>query len=233
MLQAVVGLSDVSVRSIMIPRVDILAVSVGDDHAAIRSTIAQSRKTKIPIYDRDIDDVRGVLYARDLHLHPDRPLARLVRPIGFVPEQANLIQVIRHFRKTHTQMALVVDEYGGVAGLVSLEDVLEVIVGDLPGGDHSEPPLAETIDQNTYRLSGRLRVREWASLFGITPADKQVDTLGGLVTARLGRFPRVGDSVRTGNLTLTVESMRGRRVHRLLLERDSERSNRPEGGITA
>jgi CBS domain containing-hemolysin-like protein len=99
--------------------------------------------------------------------------------------------------------------------------VLEEIVGDLP---REEPPdagtLAEQIDENTYRLAGRASVRAWCSLWGIAPAREPADTLGGWVTARLGRLPRVGDTVRTGNLTLTVESVQRRRVDRLILKRD-------------
>lgn len=219
MLQAVVGLADVNVRSVLVPRVDMIAVSLGDEREAIRDRFEQSGKTKLPVFDRDLDDVRGLLYARDFHLNPERSVEQLLRPVTFVPEQANLIQVIRHFRLTHTQLAIVVDEYGGVAGLVTLEDVLEEIVGDLRGPAEEEQPLAQALDDNTYRLSGQLGVRDWASLFGITAVDADVDTLGGLITARLGRLPRVGDCVRTGNLTITVESLRGRRVGTLILHR--------------
>ncbi|MBN1512682.1 MAG: HlyC/CorC family transporter [Phycisphaerae bacterium] len=219
MLQAVVGLADVNVRSVLVPRVDMIAVSLGDEREAIRDRFEQSGKTKLPVFDRDLDDVRGLLYARDFHLNPERSVEQLLRPVAFVPEQANLIQVIRHFRLTHTQLAIVVDEYGGVAGLVTLEDVLEEIVGDLRGPAEEEQPLAQALDDNTYRLSGQLGVRDWASLFGITAVDADVDTLGGLITARLGRLPRVGDCVRTGNLTITVESLRGRRVGTLILHR--------------
>lgn len=222
MLQAVVGLADVNVRSVLVPRVDMIAVSLGDNRETIQNRFAQSGKTKLPVFDRDVDDVRGLLYARDFHLNPDRSVEQLLRSVTFVPEQANLIQVIRHFRMTHTQLAMVVDEYGGVAGLVTLEDVLEEIVGDLRGPANEEQPLAQTLDDNTYRLSGQLGVRDWASLFGITAIEADVDTLGGLITARLGRLPRVGDSVRTGNLTLTVESLRGRRVGTLILHRATE-----------
>jgi CBS domain containing-hemolysin-like protein len=219
MLQAVVGLADVNVRSVLVPRVDIIAVSLGDDREAVHRRFEQSGKTKLPVVDHNLDDVRGLLYARDFHLSPDRSVEQLLRPVTFVPEQASLIQVIRHFRLTHTQLAMVVDEYGGVAGLVTLEDVLEEIVGDLRGPADEERPLAETLDDNTYRLSGQLGVRDWASLFGIPPIEADVDTLGGLITARLGRLARVGDCVRTGNLTLTVESLRGRRVGTLILHR--------------
>jgi putative hemolysin len=220
MLQAVVGLADVSVRAVMVPRVEILAIRLHDDPQAIRSRFAESGKTKLPVCGRDLDDVKGLLYARDYYLGPDLPLSRLLRRVDFVPEQADLIQLIHYFRQRHSQLAVVVDEYGGVAGLVSLEDVLEEIVGDLPGSDHGDVPPAERLDENTYRLSGRISVREWSGLFEVPASHIQVDTLSGLVAARLGRLPHVGDTVRTGNLTLTVESMRRRRIDRLILRRE-------------
>ena len=231
MLQAVVGLADVNIRSVMVPRVEIIAASLADHPDTICARFEQSQKAKLPIYDKDLDDVRGLLYARDFHLHRDRPVSSLLRAVDFVPEQANLIQVTRHFRENHSQLAMVVDEFGGVAGLVTLEDVLEEIVGDLPGGDRPDTPLAEPIDENTYRLSGRLSVRVWATLFGFTPADKQVDTLGGLVTAWLGRLPRVGDTVRTGNLVLTGDCVRRRRIDRLVLRREIAAVPGPSAGI--
>lgn len=221
MLQAVIVLGDVTVRSIMVPRVDVSAVSIHDNRQTIRRRFEATRRSRLLVYGKDLDDVRGLLDARDFYLRPDDSIARLTRPVHFVPEQADLIQLIRHFRETQTPVAVVVDEHGGMAGWVTLSDVLEEIVGDLPSEEPPEAgPLAEPIDENTYRLSGRVSVRAWCSLLGVSPTREPADTLGGWVTARLGRLPRVGDAVRTGNLTLTVESVQRRRVDRLVLKRD-------------
>jgi putative hemolysin len=228
MLQAVVSLADVNVRAVMVPRVDVVALSIEDSADTVRRRFAASRRTKLPVYCRHLDDVRGLLYARDFYLRPEAPIVKLLRPVDFIPEQATLIQVIRNFRSRHTQLAIVVDEYGGMAGLVTLEDVLEEIVGDLPGSDRPSRPLAEAIDANTYRVSGRLGVRRWASLFGLSSSDTSVDTLGGLVTARLGRLPRPGDLVRAGQLTLTVARMERRRVEELILRHESPADGQPD-----
>jgi len=216
MLQTVVALPEISVRSIMVPRVQIVAVAADEERAEIAATFARTGLTKLPVYGRDLDDVRGLLYARDLYLNPEEPIQRHLRPVHYVPELINLLQLVRHFRRTRTQLAIVVDEYGGVAGLVSLEDVLEEIVGDLDtrGPQSSE---VERIDERSYRLPGSMNVRPWRHLLGITDQLTDVDTFGGVCIAALGRLPRVGDVVRFGNLSLTVERLDRRRVDRVVL----------------
>jgi putative hemolysin len=221
MLQAVVGLSDVSVRDIMTPRVDIRSISIDADRESALRVIEQSGRRRLPVYGRDLDDIRGVLHTKDLFLNPDAPIRSLVHRVRFFPEQANLMQLLRYFRQERIQLAIVVDEFGGTAGLVSIEDVVKWIMGDLP--DHQEMRSvapADRIDENTYRLSGDLSVRVWADRFGVTEVDRDVDTIGGLILARLGRMPKVGDQIRIRNLTLTVESIRRRRIERVLLQRE-------------
>jgi CBS domain containing-hemolysin-like protein len=153
----------------------------------------------------------------------------LVRRAHFVPEQANLIQLLRYFRTEGMGMVIVVDEYGGTAGLVTLEDVVEWVVGDLPDTDRQRPAVpTERIDESTYRLSGDLSVRLWADRFGGGEIDRHIDTVAGLILAKLGRLPRTGDSVRIRNLTLTVEAMQRRRIERVLLQCTANDVNDPE-----
>jgi len=139
-----------------------------------------------------------------------------------VPEQANLIQVLRHFRQQHIQFAVVVDEYGGTAGVVAVEDVVAWLMGEVPEaeeGDH--PPATEMIDPDTYRLAGGLSARLLADRFNIGDMQRHIDTVGGIMLAKLGRLPKRGDSITIGNLTLTVEDMRDRRITRIILHRDN------------
>ena len=223
MLQAIVALDRASVREVMTPRVDLHWIRIDDDPAAVSRTMRESGRRKLPVCGRNLDDLRGVLYARDLLLNPKSPIRTLVRPIHFVPEQANLVQVIRHFREEAVRFAVAVDEYGGTAGLVSIRDVAGRIVGDLPTGQDAPglpTALAERIDENTYRLWGDLSVRIWADHFGVGEIDRHIHTLAGLILARLGRLPQAGDSVRIRNLTLTVESLNNRRIERVLLRRE-------------
>jgi len=230
MLQAVVALPEVRVRSIMVPRVDIQAVGLHEPVEAVRSRLAETRLTKLPVYRSDLDDIAGVIFARDLYLNPEKRWVELLRPARYVPEQINLLQLLEHFRQYGHQLAVVVDEYGGTAGIVAMEDVLEQIVGDLQetGEAPADAPI-EVIDADTYRLAGDLNVREWASHFGIGQVDSRIDTLGGLVLTILSRAAREGDTVRIGNLTLTVETLRGQRIDRIILRRQAGAGISPVG----
>ncbi len=223
MLQEIVSLPEVSVRTVMRPRVDVVAVPADADPAEVRSQMGDVRLTKLPVYGRDLDDVLGLVYARELYLDDGESLSDLIRPVHYVPEQINLVQLIEHFRFTRSQLAIVVDEYGGMAGLVALKDVLELIVGDLGGTSEPDAPAVEVIDANTYRLAGDLSVRDWAGRFaagGDNSRHDSVDTVAGLVLTELGRLPREGEKVRIQNLTLTVERLAGRRIDRILLHRE-------------
>ena len=229
MLQAVVGLAEASVREIMTPRVDIRSVQIDIGRIAILKEFRDSGRRRLPVFGRSLDDIRGVLYARDLYLNPDRSVTANIRRVHFVPEQVNLMQLLRHFRTERIQMAIVVDEHGGTAGLVTAEDVAEWIVGDLPDAE-SPRPSAETeqLDRNTYRVWGDLSARVWADRFAVGEIDKDVDTVAGLILAKLGRVPRAGDEVRIRNLSLTVESLSGRRIERVRLHIVSDEPTKPE-----
>jgi CBS domain containing-hemolysin-like protein len=223
MLQAIVALVDLSIREVMTPRVDIQSVRMDADRDSVLEIVRSSGRRRLPVHGRDLDDIRGVIYARDLYLNQDKPVRKLVRSAHFVPEQVNLMQLLRHFRTGRNQLAIVVDEYGGTAGLVTSEDVVEWIVGDLPDIETPRPAVhIERIDEDTYRLPGNLSVRLWADRFGVEEFERSVDTLAGLILAKVGRLPRPGTSVSIRNLELTVEAMRGRRIERVLLHRSPE-----------
>lgn len=226
MLQAAVTLRDIRVREIMTPRVDIESICMDDSRAATLGALRSSHRRKLPVHGRNLDDIRGILYTRDLLTHTNTPVASLWRPVYYVPEQINLLQLIQILRVKNIQLAIAVDEFGGTAGLVTMEDIVETIVGDLPDPNATRPtPVAERIDRNAYRVSGDLSVREWADRFGVREVDHRVNTVGGLVLAKIGRLPRVGDTIRIRNLSLTVEKMDRHRIESVILRRDAEGSN--------
>lgn len=194
MLSEVVQLSELRVRDIMVPRVDMIACDVHGDPGKLRQVMRQRRFTKLPVYAESVDRIIGLIYAKDLFLDPDRPVAEMVRPVRFVPELITLTQLLAHFRQTRTQLAVVVDEFGGVVGLATVEDVAEQIVGELtlPGKEADEPPW-EKLDERRYRVSASINVRHWAEQFQVRQLDERVTTLAGLVLARLGLgFPDIG-----------------------------------------
>lgn len=220
-LEDIVNLSDVRVREIMVPRVRVLRKSVHADRAQILEEARAGEYSHVLIYRDKDDDPLGYVRISDLFF--DQSEAHLpeslVHPLVFVPETKRVDLLLREFMAGGWQLVAVVDEYGGLAGIVTVEDLFEEVVGDF------EPEKTEEIvklDDTTYRLQGQLSIRAWRELFtGFLPGQEvealAFDTLGGLVISLLGRMPRSGDSVTVRNLRMTVESMHHRRVDTVLL----------------
>lgn len=217
-LREVIDLGHLRVRDVMVPRVEIQAYDLNAPPDGLRELMRKTRRKKIPVYDGDIDNIVGLVYAKVLFLAPDAPLKDLVMPVRFVPEVATGEQLLHHFRNTRTQLAVVVDEYGGIAGLVTLEDVLEEIVGEIhdPEERLATPEIVRLSDTE-YEISGKLGVHYWAETFGLPRLSERIATVGGLVAARLGRPPRVADVVRLVNVELKITSVHRRRAERLRL----------------
>ncbi|RMF75782.1 MAG: HlyC/CorC family transporter [Planctomycetota bacterium] len=217
-LREAIDLHDLKVGDIMTPRVEMQAFDIARPVEELRQMMRATRLTKIPVYEGSIDNILGWIYAKVLFFEPDRPLRELLTPVRFVPQVISCEQLLKHFRDTRSQIAIVVDEFGGVAGLVTLEDVIEEIVGDIydPEDQPDEPEL-QRVSDTEYDVSGRLSLHYWAETFGIARLTNKVATVGGLVMHELGRTPSVGDVVRIANLELRVTRMRGWRVERLRL----------------
>jgi putative hemolysin len=216
MLREVINLGYVRVRDVMVPRVEVVACPLAEDPAAVRALLAARRLKKLPVYDGSIDNIVGLVHAKALWFNPDRPLRELLAPVRFVPELITCEQLLHHFRETRSQLAIAVDEFGGMAGLVTLEDVLERVVGEIYD-PHDRPTLPELEQRSPteYDVSGQLSLTYWSETFGLQRLRERVATVGGLVVARLGRPPRVGDTVTVGNLALHVLAVQHRRVERL------------------
>ena len=229
-LREVIDLSEIRARDIMVPRVEVEAFDIDGPPEDLRMMMRATRLTKIPVYEDTIDNIVGLVYAKILFFEPDKPLRDLTTPLRFVPELITGEQLLQHFRRTRSQIAVAVDEFGGVAGLVTLEDVLEEIVGEIydPEDEHTEPEIAQ-LSETEYEISGRLGVHYWAETFGISKRADRVATVAGLVTTRLGRPARVGDVVSIGNVELRVAAVSGRRLLRLRLTLLGETSPRVEG----
>ncbi len=217
-LREVIDLSKIRARDIMVPRVEVTMFDVNDSPEELRGVMRDTRLTKIPVYDGSIDDIIGLVYAKILFFEPDKPLRDLVTPVRFVPELITGEQLLQHFRRTKSQIAIAVDEFGGMAGLVTLEDVLEEIVGEIydPEEEEVEPEIVR-ISETEYEISGRLSVHYWVEMFGINELTERVATMAGLVTARLGRPAHVGENVTIGNVRLGVIAADGPRIQRLRL----------------
>ncbi|MEX1016673.1 MAG: hemolysin family protein [Phycisphaeraceae bacterium] len=228
LLGQVLELNQLKVRDLMVPRVDIEAFDLDHDPAELVRLIERTKLRHLPVYRDSLDNIVGMVYARQILLHrPETPEAmeKYVRQVKLVPEQQRADQLLMELRKTGTTFAIVVDEYGGTAGLITIEDVVEHMVGDLPGEFEPEGEAeVAVVAPGVWRADAQISIHDWADVFGHNPAVEgmsaldAVSTVGGLVMARLGRVPKVGDRTSVGNVQITVERMAGRRVDSVLIE---------------
>jgi putative hemolysin len=217
-LRPIVDLANTRVRDIMVPRVEMTAYDINRPSAGLRELMRETNLRKVPVYEGNLDRIVGLVYAKVLFFSASKPLRQLVQPVRFVPELASGEQLLQHFRSTRTQLAIAVDEFGGVAGLVTLEDVIELIVGDLHDPeDELEAAEIAALADGQYEISGQMSVHYWVETFGLSTRVERVATVGGLVTSQLGRFAVVGDVVRLGNVELKVTQVQQRRIERLRL----------------
>ncbi|MFT7486407.1 MAG: putative hemolysin [Candidatus Paceibacteria bacterium] len=212
MLVEIIELGGIRVREIMTPRVDALLLDIHVDPEPIMEEAARRRHTWLPVYDEDPDHILGCVRMRDLYLRGSRKVAELVMPVKFVPEVADALDLLRSFREDRATEAVVVDEWGGTAGVVTIEDVFEEIVGELRvEGEEIERPVVP-LGEGRFRVLGRLSIRDWNDEFGFRVVPNEFETVGGFVTALLGRIPKAGDEARVGRLVFEVREVRGRRV---------------------
>ncbi|MHC4509199.1 MAG: hemolysin family protein [Planctomycetota bacterium] len=225
LLAEVIELGFLKVRHVMRPRVDMVACAVTDSSKAAREKMEKNRLTKLPVYVRTIDNIVGLVHLRQILLRGDTPLDKIVQKVHFVPEQRTVESLLEFFKRSRTDMAVVVDEYGGIAGSVCLEDIAEELLGQIEPASPIKP--IEQIGPFEYRLAGHLTVHDWADVFGIDLAETRQVTVGGLVTALLGKIPKTGDTAHLKNLKFTVEKVRKHRIETLVLTLEPFGNNGP------
>jgi CBS domain containing-hemolysin-like protein len=223
MIHSIFAFHDTAVREIMVPRIDMVACDVSTPIDEVIATVNTCQHSRIPVYEGGIDRVIGVLYAKTLlDLVQDgrvvtagKNLGDLIRPAYFVPESKKIDEVLDEFRAKHIHVAIVIDEYGGTAGLVTLEDVLEEIVGEIEDEFDEEERLYEWVDANTLRVDAKIDLEDLEELLGVGVRDEDDDgaeTLGGLIYTAAGSVPGSGDRVELGSLAATVESVTDNRI---------------------
>jgi CBS domain containing-hemolysin-like protein len=236
MIHSVFELGDTLVREVMSPRTDVVTLPA---RAALREAMAvflASGHSRVPVVGESVDDVLGVLYFKDVaRALLDRRsfgarAADLARPATFVPETKQVDALLREMQHESRHLAVVVDEYGGVAGVVSLEDLLEEIVGDIADEYDREPPEVVPLEDDAYRLSARLPIDELGELFEVAVEDDEVDSVGGLLAKVLGTVPGVGAQVRVAGLELTAETVDGHRITTVIARRAPEPTDEDDDG---
>ena len=224
MIEGVMSVSEMTVRDIMIPRAQMDVVSIDDDPGEFIPVVLDTRHSRFPVIGENKDDIVGILLAKELlnyYANPDGfNLRDTLRPAVFVPESKRLNVLLRDFRANRNHIAIVVDEYGGVSGLVTIEDVLEQIVGDIEDEydfDESEDNIIAEAN-GRYRIKAQTEIADFNEHFGADFSDDEFDTVGGLVLQAFGRLPKRGESVTVGDYRFRVIRADSRRLHTLQME---------------
>src|SRR6478672_7136299 len=221
MIHSVFELGDTLVREVMVPRPDMVAIEADKTLQKAMSLFLRSGFSRIPVVGAGPDDVLGMLYFKDVvrrvNASPEaavQPVQHVMRPAQFVPESKPVDDLLREMQRDQSHVAIVVDEYGGTAGLVTIEDVIEEIVGEIADEYDRESPGVEQLPDGSVRVPATMHVDDLAELFDVAIEEDEVDTVGGLIAKTIGRVPIPGSHAEVGGLSLTAERMGGRR-HRI------------------
>lgn len=221
MIYSIFELSETLAREVMVPRIDMLALDVETPLVEAIDALLQAGYSRVPVYEESVDNTLGLLYAKDLlraGREADRPatLRQLLRPAYFVPEGKKLDELLAEMRSHRIHMAIVVDEYGGVAGLVTLEDIVEEIFGEIRDEyDQGEESPYQKLPDDSYLFLGRIALDDFNEIMSGELTSEEADSLSGYIYGRLGRVPNVGETVRQGNLLLTVEQVSARQIRKV------------------
>lgn len=224
MIEGVFQVADLCARDIMVPRAQMDAINIEQTPEAFVPFVLEQAHSRYPVYEGNRDNIIGILLAKDLlryYANHDFDVRDMLRPAVFIPESKRLNVLLHDFRVNRNHIAIVVDEYGGVAGLITIEDVLEQIVGDIEDEydfDEEEDNIIAAPD-GTYRIRALTEIEQFNEAFGTQFVDPENDTIGGMITHQFGRVPRRGERMRVGNLVFEVLRADGRQVHMLLLRR--------------
>jgi putative hemolysin len=213
---------------VMVPRIDIVAAPASSTVRGLLDRIIESGHSRIPIHEDNIDNITGVVYAKDLLRHlrdgsQDAPVQSLAREPSFVPEAKKVDELLHEMQHKRVHLAIVVDEYGGTAGLISIEDLIEEIVGEIQDEYDVEEAMIEEVSDSEAVFDARVSIRDVNDTLDLEIDDEDFDTLGGLLYHELGKVPSVGDEVRVDSARVTVLTTTGRRVRKVRVTRDPPR----------
>jgi len=232
MFQAVLDLKETTASSIMIPRTEVVAASLGISLEEAIKLVRACGHTRIPIYQQTIDEVVGILHAKDLLKFWGQdgtlkiPLEELRKP-HFVSFNQKATDVLKELKEKKTHLAVVTDEYGGTAGIITTEDIIEEIVGEIMDEHDSERPFLIVVDEDTLTVDARLEVEKLEDHFGVTLPEGDYESVGGFVIHLLGRIPKVNEKVSFENLEMTVQSADSRRIGKILVTRLAAAGSNP------
>lgn len=225
MIAGIFELGKTLAREVMVPRISVIAVEADTPLLEALNVIIEAGHSRVPVYEDNIDNIIGVLYAKDLLTYlrdgeVDVPLRGIVREPYFIPESKHVDDLLQELQQRKVHIAIVVDEYGGTAGLVTIEDLIEEIVGEIQDEYDREEPLIERISEDEIVFNARVDLDDVNRLMGLSLPTEQGDTLGGLVFSELGKIPTQGDCIHVDGVTIEVLSVVGRRIKKVRVVRD-------------
>ena len=222
LLMSIVDFGDTRVREVMTPRTDIVWIDVAASLTVLFDLFVESKYSRIPVVRGSIDTVVGIVHVKDffqaIRSGANRSIADLMREAYFVPDTKKVSELLREFQRRHLWMAIVVDEYGGVSGIVTVEDLLEEIVGEISDEHEDEREPVSRAGEHAYSVSGKANIEVIRDLFGRGPEEEEFTTVGGFLSSRLGHIPKPGETHRESELRFTVEEADRRRVYRVRIE---------------
>ena len=227
MIYSIFELGDTLVREIMLPRIYITALEVSTPLSTAVDALIKSGHSRVPVYDESVDNILGLLYAKDLLRiwrkgEQTVSLRSLLRPATFVPEAKKVDELLEEMQAGRVHLAMVVDEYGGIAGLVTLEDIFEEIVGEIQDEyDQSEEAPYTQVGEGEYIFQGRVDLRDFNEVMESQLPTEETETLGGFIYEHIGRVPSTGESLQVGDISLTIEQVTGRRIRKVRAKKES------------
>jgi CBS domain containing-hemolysin-like protein len=237
MIEGIFDFGDTTVREVMIPRIDMVCADIDAPTEEILDLLRRTHHSRIPVYEDRVDHIRGLIYVKDL-LHAISAgekweTRKIMRPPHFVPENKAIDDLLTEFKSTRIHMAIVLDEYGGTAGLVTLEDLIEEIVGEIQDEYDEETPLFEWEDDQTLTADARIAIDDLGLILGVDLPQEGYETLGGFIYDQLGHVPNPGESLEYGTLALEIGEVEGQRITKVRIEKreaeDAESADGAEG----
>ena len=214
--------TDLNAKQIMVPRCDVTAIPVDIDITELEKVILDNQYTRYPVYDGNIDNIVGILHVKDLYSckmkNENFEIKQCLRKPLLVPETMTTDVLLQNFKNNHTEIAIVIDEFGGMSGVITLEDVLEEIFGDVQDEFDEEENDIKKVAENKFIVNGLLRVDEFFEYFNINQHEEEVETIAGLLQKRLGRLAKMNDEIQIDGLKIKVIEFKGRRIKKLLVE---------------
>jgi len=224
MIRSIFSLRSTVVREVMVPRIDMACVSVEAPVHELLEIILDCGHSRIPVYENSVDNVVGLIYAKDLLKYWGIPedqlqIRAIMRPPYFIPETKNLEQLLQEFKSKHMHLAIVIDEYGGTSGLITIEDLLEQIVGDIQDEHDREEALFSANDDGSITADARMPIEDLEEYFGIEIERDQFDTVGGLIFHLTGKISSIGDTIENGQLLITILDADERKIKKVCIAR--------------